>query len=174
MNHLLSIIQLAAVAALPAGLIYAAITDLGSFRIPDWISLTILACFVPAAIISGWEWNAMLAHAGAGAAVLAAGFVLFALKIFGAGDIKLLAATAVWFGWGSLGGFLMVVALSGGVLSLALLVAHRFDPPHWLARAAWARNLYAERRSVPYGVAIAAAGLIRLTDLRIVANLTFP
>ena len=36
---------------------------------------------------------------GAGAVMLIAGFALFAAGIFGGGDAKLLAASAVWFGW---------------------------------------------------------------------------
>ena len=174
LDTLLSVIQFAVVAALPAGLIWAAITDLASFRIANWVSLTILACFLPAAIIAGWEWDVVAAHAGAGGLVLVVGFGLFALKVFGAGDVKLLAATAVWFDWGSLGYFLMVVALAGGVLSLALLVARRFNPPRRLASVAWIRNLFGARQSVPYGVAIALAGLILFPNLAILENLNPP
>jgi prepilin peptidase CpaA len=92
------------------------------------------------------------------AALLLLGFPLFAAGKFGGGDIKLLATTGAWFDL--MGGlnFVMWVFLAGGALAVIIL----------LARAAASKDLAAKWRllgpkgGIPYGLAIAAGGLIML------------
>ena len=50
--------------------------------------------------------------------VVAVGFCLFLLRLFGAGDIKFAVVIALWFGVGSTGDFLTYAGLLGGVVSL--------------------------------------------------------
>jgi prepilin peptidase CpaA len=97
-------------------------------------------------------WLGALAVA---AAALAVGLGLFAARAMGGGDVKLIAAIALWAGPALVLPFLFVVALAGGALSLVMLSAARLRPV--LVREAVPQPLSALR--VPYGVAVAAGGL---------------
>ena len=72
--------------------------------------------------------------------VLALCAALFAARMLGGGDAKLLAALALWVPPAAFAELLLVMALAGGLLAGAMLVTRR-------------------RVSVPYGIAIAAGGL---------------
>ncbi len=71
---------------------------------------------------------------------------MFAIGMMGGGDVKLLAALSLWLPLGPLMQLLFVMALAGGVVTLATLAVHR------LRRTAG-------QPEIPYGVAIAFAGL---------------
>lgn len=144
---------------------YAGISDLRRFQIPNWISLVIVAGFVPAAAGLGWPMGTVALHFGAGLAMLVVGIILFSFNVFGGGDAKLLAAIAVWTGWGPLPFYLLMVALAGGALSLFLIVFRRMGLPAPLARYGWVYRLHSEETAVPYGVAIAAVAVAMLPGL---------
>ena len=80
--------------------------------------------------------------------MFACGALLFRFGLFGGGDAKLLAAGALWIGAGSALPFLAGTALTGGALALGFLV--------WVGVAGRGRA----RPSLPYGVAIAAGGVL--------------
>jgi len=92
------------------------------------------------------------------AAVFAAGAVAFAAGALGGGDVKLLAAASLFAGMGPISDFLLVTALVGGVLGVAVLAGAPLSP---LAQApATDATLRTRLRSgLPYGPAIAAGGL---------------
>lgn len=71
---------------------------------------------------------------------------LFVLRVMGGGDVKMIAALALWLPFKALIDMLTVMALSGGVIALILIVRQRWRPN-------------AQRPEVPYGVAIAVGGL---------------
>ena len=121
MSHALLAIVLA---AFPALVIAGGILDLASYRIPNWVSLALLAAFVPAAglaLMGGVSPPALALNLGVGAAALAAGVLMFALRWIGGGDAKLFAAAALWLGWPAAVPFLAATALAGGVLALGLM-----------------------------------------------------
>ena len=164
--------HLAAACAFALTMAYAGISDVLSYRIPNWIPVTIVAAFFPAAMGAGWDIAAMAIQFGAGVAVLIAGVALFALGVIGGGDAKLLAAGAVWVGWGELAAFMLLVALGGGVLGLALIAFRRASLPAAIEARAWARRLHAASGPAPYGVAIGMAALVLLPDLALTTELT--
>ncbi|RYE72019.1 MAG: peptidase, partial [Hyphomicrobiales bacterium] len=73
------------------------------------------------------------------------------LRVMGGGDVKLLAALALWFAPLPLADMLVVMALSGGVLTLVTLILHK-------------RARRSDPVEVPYGVAIAFAAAWALTN----------
>lgn len=84
-------------------------------------------------------------------AVFAAGAGVFCLNLIGGGDVKLLAAGALWVGAAATGQFLMITVLAGGALAVLFLAGAML----------W--NLVAGSRlrpSLPYGAAIAAGGIL--------------
>lgn len=139
---------------------FGAAMDLLTFTIPNRVSLALLAAFVAAAFFTSMPWPVLFSHLGAGTVVLLAGFVLFARGWIGGGDAKLMAAAALWLGFDSLLAFLIWTTLLGGALALLVLTYRRFFPPLWLLRQPWAMRLHDPNEGVPYGVALAGAGLL--------------
>ena len=83
-----------------------------------------------------------------GVAVVAFAFLcgLFAIKMMGGGDVKLLTALALWIDPLTFLQLLIVMAIAGGVLTLGMGIYHIFKRRK-------------DRIAVPYGVAIAFGGL---------------
>lgn len=156
-----------AAVAFAGSMIYAAISDLRTFLIPNWISIVIVLAFVPAALAKGFDGMAVLRHLAAGAAMLAVGFVL-ALRWIGGGDAKLLAASAVWVGASDLLIYAFTVAVVGAVVTLLLIGFRRSPLSGRLGARPWVRRLHSRSEGVPYGVAIAVATLIVVPRLPIV------
>ena len=147
----------------PALVILGGVTDLASYRIPNWISLALAAAFLPAAglaVLHGLSPAVLGLDLGVGAAALVVGVAMFAVRWIGGGDAKLFAAAALWLGWPALGTYLAVTCLAGGALA-GLLLALRsvFIRPLALNGPAWVARLAEPDEAVPYGVAIAIGAL---------------
>lgn len=150
--------------AVYAGLMLtAAIWDLRRFVIPNWLNAAVLLLFPVAALVLP-ESVAWWSHLGAALAGLVLAAPLFFRGWMGAGDVKMFAALAAWTGFGEFLALLFYVVLSGGVLALVLLALRGLAP---LALRRVAGPERAEPPAalrpggpVPYGVAIAAGGLL--------------
>ncbi len=151
-----------AIAVAAAGLAAAALSDLVRYRIPDLAASAVAAGFVAAVVAGGASLPTTLNHIAAAALVLAVGLGLGIRGWFGGGDAKLLAAAALWYGWNLLPGFLVIVALAGGVLAAVVYTARRLAPRGTIGRAGWLARLLDPADGVPYGVAIAAATALTL------------
>src|SRR5262245_10282110 len=106
------------------GMTLLAVHDIVTFRIPNIGNLLLAAAFlafapfvVPA---SGW-----LQHFAAAGLVFAAGMVLFYARALGGGDVKLMAAGALWVGFSGLLDYVLWVGLFGGALAVGLLLLRR-------------------------------------------------
>jgi len=129
----------------------AAATDIGARRIPNRLTLA-LALVGLARIALAPAGAAVLSlgvDLGAAAVVFLLGTAGFHLRLLGGGDVKLLAAGALWIGATSLPPYLMTTVLAGGLLALGFIVWHL---------ALGKRGAAAP--SLPYGVAIAAGGIL--------------
>lgn len=134
-------------------LLAASVSDLTRYEIPNRTSLIAVAAFaVTLPTLSLWT---SLAHVSAGLALFAVGTALFALNIWGGGDAKLLGAAALWTGWNGLASFVLLMALAGAVLALALIILRRLI--HSAPAGRWYSRLLSNAEGIPYGVAIAAA-----------------
>ncbi len=146
-------------AAMPIGALIAASCDAISYTIPNWLTAGIAMLFIPAAFAAGLPASEILLALGCGAAVLAAGFVLFALGWFGGGDAKLAAALACWLGWQQLPMFLLVTSVLGGLMALLILLFRAFPARGWLREGGPLWRLHDKKQGVPYGVALGTAAL---------------
>lgn len=144
----------------PAALLIAAANDLYEFKIPNWISIALIAAYLACGALLGAPADVMIAGLIAGAAALAAGFALFAFKIFGGGDAKLLAAIAPWIGVSGAAPALFNIAFAGGAVAIALMMFRKAPPLAAYADAPWVMRLYERKGDIPYAVAIAAGGLM--------------
>jgi prepilin peptidase CpaA len=151
----------AVVLIFPALMLTAAASDALTFRIPNWISLALIAAFPVAALVTGMSWSAAGLSLGVGAAALVIGMILWALHWIGGGDAKLFAAGALWMGWPTAVVFAVSGMIAGGVLAL-IVIGLRSPPvravlllgPRWVAR------LTDPGEGIPYGIAICLGGLI--------------
>jgi len=140
-------------------LLSAACSDLTSFRIPNWVSASLVLLFMINALPQLGE-IAWRTHLLAGGLMLTGGLCLYGLNVMGAGDIKLLSAAALWLGLSVLPSYLVMVALMGLATALTLIVIRAFMPARLAdERRVWLPASLLPGNRVPYGVAIALAAL---------------
>lgn len=147
-------------AVMPALTIVAGLKDITSMTIPNWISVGLVIGFFPAAVAIGLPPLTILTHVGVGVAALIAAMGLFALRVFGGGDAKLMAATCLWMGLAGTLPFVLWTAVVGGVFGLVLILARQHAQPLVLGAPGWVGTLMKPKGDIPYGVAIAAGALI--------------
>lgn len=93
----------------------AAVTDLRSRRIPNWLTLPALPVGLIAQTVYGEGfWQGLLGAVGGFAAL----FVLFAIGAGGAGDVKLFTVVGSFVGFHNLGVVFVLVAIIGGVAAV--------------------------------------------------------
>lgn len=152
--------QSIALVIFPLLMVYAAFSDLFTMRIANWLVGLLVVGFLALALIAGMDWRDIGMHAAAGALVLILAFAFFVFNWIGGGDAKLVAATGLWLGFGLLLPYLIYAALLGGALTLAIIALRRF--PLWppLAKVKWIDRLHDAKSGVPYGIALAIAGVL--------------
>lgn len=137
-------------AVLAIGLLTAAFTDLRRRQIDNWLNAGIALgapAFWWASGLALWPGVAWQLGVAVGAfAVLA---VLFALRMMGGGDVKLLTALALWIRPEDFLWLVVVMSIIGGLLTIV------FGAWHVMRRQTG-------RIAIPYGVAICAAALLTL------------
>jgi len=150
-------------------LLLASISDVRSRRIPNVL-------VVPFALL-GVVYSAVLLPPSVGVPRallgLALGFGLwipfYALRMLGAGDVKLFAAASGWLALGQIAGAALASALAGGVLSLVgLVIAHGLGLTTFrITHMARHPKLLATplpvpegRKTLPYGLAMTVGLLI--------------
>ncbi|MEO1292705.1 MAG: prepilin peptidase [Pseudomonadota bacterium] len=148
----------------PVGLCFAAVSDFHRYIIPNWTSLLLIAGFAICFALSPFGVERLAHHIVVFAIALGIGFGLFCLGLWGGGDGKLLAATALWFTWPGAMSFMLYMSLAGGALALLMLLAYLFQDK--LRRLPGLADLDFEKRrsDAPYGVAIAVGALIAFPD----------
>jgi prepilin peptidase CpaA len=150
-------------AVFPAALIAAGFRDATSFTIPNRLPILLALAFAPAALLAHLPPAVIGLQLAVGAAVLAVGIAMFALRWCGGGDAKLMAAAALWLGWPAVLTFGAWTAVAGGVLGLSLIAMRRGVLAPYAARGpAWVGRLMASDAGLPYGVAIACGAIAAL------------
>jgi prepilin peptidase CpaA len=151
----------------PGLMLFAAASDLLTMTIPNRIAIALGAAFLILAVVLRLPAEIIGWHLLAGLFVLAITFGLFAARWIGGGDAKLAAATALWMGWENLADYALCATILGGVLTLALLQLRKWPLPAVFGRQEWIARLHDKATGVPYGIALALAGLILYPDTRI-------
>jgi prepilin peptidase CpaA len=151
----------------PAAWIVAALNDVQRFKIPNWIHLFLLLSFPPSALYLGYTPAMWMECLMLSVGVLVFGFALFAFGKIGAGDVKLIVASAPWVGVAAFPIYLMKIVLLGGLFSLLMLRFRSMPYVPDFARAEWVVRLHTTERKIPYGVPIAAGGLWAVSDMQV-------
>lgn len=153
-------LELATLVLFPALMAYAAVSDLLTMRISNRVSIALVAAFLALALTSGMPLQVVLmVHIACGAAVLILTFALFSFGWIGGGDAKLAAATAVWLGWPNLFDYGLQASILGALLTIGILYLRKYRLPERLRNRQWLARLHAAGNGVPYGIALAVAGL---------------
>ena len=145
----------------PAMMALAASMDLLTMTIPNRLSAALVVAYVALAMAIRAPMHDVLLNLSCGAVVLSVMFVFYSLRWIGGGDAKLASAIALWLGWASILDFSVAAALCGGLLTLLILGARYIRLPAMFERRAWIARLHDKATGVPYGIALAAAGMIQ-------------
>jgi prepilin peptidase CpaA len=142
---------------------YAIVSDFRNLLIPNWIIIALISTFAVFAATQ-LEPRAILMHIAVAAFVFLFFLGFFIAGWVAGGDVKLLAAIALWMGLEHGANFVLLTALLGSALALALLQIKRFGflaggglGNTWLFQR---MSTLAEASQCPYGVAIGAAALL--------------
>ncbi|MEO1045632.1 MAG: prepilin peptidase [Pseudomonadota bacterium] len=133
--------------ALAISLVHAAYTDARRREIEDWLNAGIAL----AAPIFWWSsglalWPDIATQIALALGVFTIFTALFAIGAMGGGDVKLLAALALWFPWPEMLKLVIIMSIAGGVLTIFMAMIHKIRRSE-------------DKLEIPYGIAIAFAGL---------------
>lgn len=138
--------------ALGGLLVSAGIEDARTREIANWKNAAIALLAPVWWYVNGLAiWPDMAVQLGVAVAVFALFALAFHLNMMGGGDVKMIAALALWLPLGALTSMLMVMAIAGGAITLVMMIEHR------MRKAEGAPE-------IPYGVAIAAAAILALRE----------
>lgn len=165
-------LELLVLGLFPAMMAFAAASDLVSMTISNRVSLALVAGFFLVAWLTGMGWGDIGRHLLAGFAVLVVSFGFFARGWIGGGDAKLAAATGLWLGFSHLLEYLLVASIAGGLLTLMIVWLRTLPLPAVFARQGWIARLHAVDSGIPYGIALAIAGLLVFPDTPYMRALT--
>lgn len=144
----------------PAAMALAAATDLLTMTVPNRIALLLVAGFAVLAPLVGLGWAEAGLHVALAAVALIVTFAMFSFGWIGGGDAKLFAATCLWLGPALILPYAVYAALIGGALTLLILALRSVPLPAALNSQGWLVRLHSAKEGVPYGIALAAAGLL--------------
>ena len=140
------------IALLAAGLAVAALRDWRTRTIPNWLNAAIALGAIPFWIASGLPlWPDAAIHVAVALGVFLVFALAFHFGAMGGGDVKMVAAIALWLPPLAVVKLLVIMSIAGGLLTVAMLIPHR------LAKAAG-------QPEIPYGIAIAFAGLWLISE----------
>ena len=158
-------------AALVGLLAVAAWQDVRRRTIPNWIPAALVLLWGGWALAEG-RLGPAAGAVGVAALVLLAGYLAWLGGFLGGGDVKLLAAVALWAGSAGLATFLLATGIVGGVLALWIGLTRRIVTTRQRGRRAKGGmrpapgpvspevgGPPAASTSVPYAAAILAGGV---------------
>ncbi|WP_315759840.1 A24 family peptidase [Sphingomonas sp. Y38-1Y] len=129
-------------------LVSAGIEDVRRREIANWKNAAI-ALLAPVWwwVIGLSVWPGMAIQLGLGFAVFALFVLLFAVRMMGGGDVKMIGALALWVPADAVMAMLLLMSIIGGVIAAIMMIDRK-----------WRRD--PAPPEVPYGVAIACAALL--------------
>ena len=144
----------------PLAMAFAAAYDLFSMTLPNWISLALIVGFALLASLLGLGWSVAGLHVALAVGALIVTFTMFSFGWIGGGDAKFFAAACLWLGPEQMLIYTIYAALLGGALTLLILFVRTLPLPVGLYSQVWIARLHNAEEGVPYGIALAGAGLL--------------
>jgi prepilin peptidase CpaA len=153
---------LAAMAIFASSMVCIAVTDLRTRKIWNGLVIALLIAYAGLAPLAGFTFQEIGRSVLAALAVLLVALVLFSRGVIGGGDAKLAAVISMWFGADHTPAYFMYMALVGGAFALGILMFRMLPLPAGMQNGGWVAQLHSKGTGMPYGVAMALAGLIVL------------
>lgn len=156
---------------------FGALSDLSTFKIPNWVSYGLALLFLPYALVtwlatpympslgSGFSLPPVAINFAIGFAVLVVAVIFWQRGLIGGGDAKYLAATSLWMGPVGSVQFMLLLSVLALVMGLFLKLTSRWG---FLVKAGrlpgFVKRLYAkiEDNQLPYGFPIGIAALVMI------------
>ena len=133
-------------------LVSAGIEDARIREISNWKNAAIALLALPWWFAMGLNpWPDMALQLGIALGVFALFAAAFQFGMMGGGDVKMIAALALWFPFDKQVSLIVIMSLVGGALPLVMLIEK------WVRRRS-------EQPEIPYGIAIAIAALLTLRE----------
>lgn len=133
-------------------LVSAGIEDARIREISNWKNAAIALLALPWWVAMGLSpWPDMAIQLAMALGVFALFAAAFHFGMMGGGDVKMIAALALWFPFDKLVTLLVIMSLAGGAITLVMLIEK------WIRRRS-------EQPEVPYGIAIAIAALLTIRE----------
>ncbi|WP_428528573.1 A24 family peptidase [Roseibium sp.] len=156
-------IEAAVLVFFPMLVAFAGASDLFTMKIANRVSILLIIGFVFLATAQGMALTGWAMHGLGFVVVFLPCFAFFAAGWMGGGDVKLISAVGLWFGFSPvLAEFLFLVALLGCILTIGLLWfrSSLVVLPRSLNGQEWLLRLHDNKNGIPYGLAISAAALV--------------
>jgi prepilin peptidase CpaA len=144
----------------PGLMLIAATSDLLSMTIPNRLIFALAAGFFVLAPLIGFGWADIGVHVAVGLAAFVLSAVLFWLRWIAGGDVKLFVATSLWVGPQWIVAYSLFAGALGMSLALILLFLRTLPLPKLLTSQGWLVRLHNPKEGIPYGIALAGAGLL--------------
>ncbi len=165
-------------------LVVAAISDIRTRKIPNWISLAIFALYLT---FMAAQWILKVdpfvvdpvSSLAVGFATFAVFTAFFYFGFLGGGDVKLISAVAFWVGLKGIAPFIVIMALAGGLIAVFYIFKRDVGPE--IESVDKEVNFEIEEKSkknhvkvsknnnksakIPYGIAISAGGLFVVNQI---------
>ncbi len=148
--------------------LFAAVRDVETLTIPNWLNAWLAFLFVPACILAAPGWEVAGWHLLAGSLAFVISIILFTTGVFGGGDAKMIPGVMLWVGPGGTIDFIYGMAVAGGILAVTVILARRLVPAH--AAPGFAFQTLQVGKGVPYGVAIAVGAFLAAPSSPILTN----
>ena len=165
-------------------MVYAAISDIRTRKIPNWISLSIFALYL-IFLAAQWFFDiepvlvAPLTSLAVGFGALAVFTAFFYFGFLGGGDVKLISAIAFWVGLKGIAPFIVIMVITGGLISAFYIFKRDVGPEIEVVDEEL--NLKGEQKNkkkevkisknnnksakIPYGIAISVGGLFAVNQI---------
>lgn len=140
--------------------VMAAISDFRTMKIPNMFSVYVIGAFFvayTALYIGGQDkvFGPIYMHLLSAGVTFLVTFILFGLKLLGAGDSKFATACAIWVSAKYLPIYLFFMTLFGSVLGIVALYLKNKKPFKSPTDGSWIAQVQNGASKVPYGIAIA-------------------
>ena len=144
-----------------AGCCAAALCDVRSRRIPNWLTGAIAIAAIVVHTFDGWKSLAVAVAVMAGMTIL--GTIVYARGGIGGGDIKLAIGSAGLLSYPLFVSFLLYTAIAGGALAVIYLVFRPGSRPSLsqtaMLVASGMQGISAKRETLPYALAFAIGAI---------------
>lgn len=151
-------LQNALLIALYAVLAFAAVMDVWKLRIPNLFPAAVILLFPAWMYACGWNaqlWQNAVIFIG----TFLGGLFLFSRGWLGGGDVKLMAAIALWFDFKGAAALFLWMGLGGAMLAIVFVLLRRTLPAGLIQSGAPSLK---PGGPIPYGLAIAAGAMLAI------------